>query len=99
MANTLENLKTYVDYQIKDMRSSTEWAMNEMTDETRRYRLDWALEMIDKADNRADGAINFASIWDVENRDNANLKNEIDALRKKLNDAWFSEREYAMNNI
>lgn len=99
MANTLENLKTYVEYQIRDMRSITEWAMNKMADETRDFRLDWTLRGIEQAEAKADAAVSFVSIWDVENRDLENLNAEIEALRQKIREAWFSEREYALNNI
>lgn len=96
---TLENLKAYVEYQIRDMRSSTEWAMNKMADETRDFRLEWALDQIDQAEAKADGVVSFASIWDDGNKNDQNFKDECDKLRTMIRDAWFKEREYALDNI
>ncbi len=94
MENTLDKLKDYVDYAIEDMKSYIDWARDHMQDETRNFRVDWALRGIECKLNDGIGAISFSWIW-------AKSVSEEDAnvLKEKLMNAYFKARKDAIEKI
>lgn len=90
----LEKLTAYVDLHIESMDSTVEWAKEKMMDETKEFRVDWALSSIQDEKNKSYGAIQFAQIYGE-----LISKKDAEQLRQKIHESYFAARQRVFDEV
>lgn len=89
-----ELLKDYIEDCIRDMNENVDWARDRMQDEERTFRYHWALDTIDKEDDKAFGTLQYVKIWEREIDED-----QYKELAGLLHNAWCCARDRAANEI